>query len=276
MKADLHIHSHYSDGTFSIEEIMLAARQKGLNIISITDHENTGGVESARQIGTFYGIEIIPGVELCTFFDKEEIHLLAYYKSIDNDCLQDKLKVLRKEREKTTWAMYQKLKQNGIKLKWEKIEQESGAKGVIYKGHILRAIWNSVSRPDELDWKQIISWFRPGGIAYVPFEVNSFTDTVDFVLDTGGLPVLAHPGLIRNQKLIPDLLTYKPIGLEVYYGYWENQQELISFYEKLSRGKAILLTGGSDFHGSFSPVDLGGVFVPDTCVAKIKEYLLND
>jgi len=72
------------------------------------------------------------------------------------------------------------------------------------------------------------------------------------------------------------LLTYKPIGLEVYYGYWENQQELISFYEKLSRGKAILLTGGSDFHGSFSPVDLGGVFVPDTCVAKIKEYLLID
>ena len=273
MIADLHIHSNYSDGTSSIEEIMSAAHHKGINVLGITDHENTEGIEKAKQIGISYGIEIIPGVELCSFFRNEEIHLLAYYKSVDNDYLQEKLKNLRQERAKISWAMYQELKRNGIELDWEKIEEDSGALGIIYKGHIMRTLWKTTSQLKPLDWKNIASWFKPGGMAYVPYKENSFTDTVDFIFATGGLPVLAHPGLIRNQKLMADLLSYKPIGLEVYYGYWEDQQELISRYEKIAQEKAILSTGGSDFHGSFSPIGLGEVVVPSNCVANIKNYL---
>jgi hypothetical protein len=72
------------------------------------------------------------------------------------------------------------------------------------------------------------------------------------------------------------LLAYKPIGLEVYYGYWVDQKEKISLYERISLEKAVLPTGGSDFHGSFSPIGIGGVVVPETCVTSLKAYLQID
>ncbi len=272
MNADLHIHSKESDGCLTVEEILLTASERGLDLLAITDHETTLGVEKAQKIAPAYGIEIIPGLELNTVYKDEEIHLLGYYKNIHNDQLQEKLFRIRKDRTDITRNMVKKLCQQGIVIEWEDVEQAASSEGVICKTHIMYAIRKKSMMTGGVDWNEVASWFRPGGVAYIAYHGHSYTDAVDFIFATGGLPVLAHPGLIKNKSLVAELLQYRRIGLEVYYGYWAKQAQTISFFENLS-DRAVLSTGGSDYHGFFSPVGIGQIAVPERCVIDLKNYL---
>lgn len=273
MKADLHIHSTESDGCLTIEEILFKASEKNIGVLAITDHETTLGVKKAQDLAPAYGISIIPGIELYTSYRQEEVHLLGYYQDIDNDYLQENLMQLRKERTEITRCMVEKLNQKGLAIEWEQVRDTASEEGVVCKTHIMYTVWNSYYELLEVNWNIVASWFRPGGIAYVPYEGNPYHKAVDFIYQTRGIPVLAHPGLIKNQAIIKDLLTYKPIGLEVYYGYWEHSQEKVRLYEELAKDKAILSTGGSDYHSFYSPYGIGEVFVPAKCAQDLRKYL---
>lgn len=273
LKADLHIHTKESDGCLTIEEVLRTASQQNIKTLAITDHETTSGVEKAKKAAFAYGISVIPGVELSTIYQEEEIHLLGYYKNINSDYLQEKLQQLRNDRTKITKNMVQKLKQQGLTIEWEKVQETASKEGVVCKTHIMYAIRNNAPGLNQINWNTVASWFRPGGLGYIPYEGNPFKEAVDFIYSTGGLPVLAHPGLIRNKSMIKDLLSYRPIGLEVYYGYWDQTKDIVSYFEVLSENEAILSTGGSDYHGFYSPVGIGQIAVPDKCVEDLKHYL---
>lgn len=272
MKADLHLHTKESDGCLSVEEIIQEAFQKDIKVISITDHQTTAGSDKAISLAKEYGIKVIPGVEIDTVFQDEEIHLLGYFKTTDNDLLQEKLKHFRNETTNNTKLMVQKLQQNGLPIRWEEIIKTADNEGVIRKTHIYYAI-NANPALSYLKWDEISSWFLPGGIAYVPYKENYYFDVVNWILSSGGLPVLAHPGLIKNQSTISKLLSYGPIGLEVYYGYWEQPHKRINYYKRLSQDLTLIATGGSDFHGYFSKVGIGEVDIPDYCIDELKKYL---
>lgn len=276
MKADLHIHTTESDGCLTVEEVLSIAAQRKLNFLAITDHETTSGVEKARDIGLDIGITVIPGVEFNTSYRQEEVHLLGYYRDINNDCLQERLLKIRRERSKITQCMVARLQQDGLPLKWEQVEERASREGIICKTHILYTVWNLASENKEIRWEDIFACFRPGGIAHIPYLGNPFEEAVDFIFTTGGVPVLAHPGLIRNKSLIIDLLAYRPIGLEVYYGYWDQAEDLVTYFQLLAQDMALFSTGGSDYHGFYSPVQIGQVHVPGKCVEDLKTYLQID
>lgn len=273
MGIDLHIHTTESDGLLAVDEVLSIASKRGLNLISITDHDTTLGVEKALEIVDKYPIKIIPGIEFNTFYKGEEIHLLGYYESIDNEPLQKRLKTIRAERTDLTRDIVGKLRQNKIDIEWNEVCAVASENGIICKSHIMYALRNKMREPQYLDWNHIASWFKPGGFAYIPYKGNPYEEAVDFIFETGGLPVLAHPGIIKNRSLVAKLLSYKPIGLEVYYAYWEDQQEIISFFLELSRRDAVLSTGGSDFHGFYSPVGIGEIDVPLECANNLMTYL---
>lgn len=275
-KADLHIHTKESDGMLSVEEAFKAAARADLSTIAFVDHDTTLGVDKSKGFAEIYNIKLIPGVEMQTSYKNQEIHLLAYYKRTDIDQLQTKLEQIRRDRIILTEKMVKKLIEYGVQITWQEVEAQASFNGVICKTHILLALERK-SREDifrqRIDWNNIASWFRPGGIAYVPYEGNPFEQAVDLIYETGGLPVLAHPGLIKQADIVKELLAYRKIGLEVYYGYWDNNHETVRYYEKISRNNAVLATGGSDYHGFFSPVSIGEIEVPFECVSKLKRYL---
>ncbi len=273
MEIDLHIHTTESDGLLAVDEVLSIASKRGLNLISITDHDTTLGVEKALKIVDKYPIKIIPGIEFSTFYKDEEIHLLGYYKSIDNELLQKRLKTIRAERTEITRNIVTQLQQNEINIEWNEVCAVASENGIICKTHIMYALRNKMREPQYLDWNLIASWFRPGGLGYIPYMGNPYEEAVDFIFETGGIPVLAHPGIIKNRSLVAELLGYKPIGLEVYYAYWEDQQEIISFFHELSRKDAVLSTGGSDYHGFYSPVGIGEINVPLECTNNLMTYL---
>ncbi|HVJ48803.1 PHP domain-containing protein [Desulfitobacterium sp.] len=273
MSIDMHVHTEESDGALSVYEVLNLASERGIQALSLTDHETTHGIALARNYKDLFKLKVIPGVELVTAYQGREVHLLGYF---DDSCLthpqlQDRLKELRLQRTALAYDMVKRLQQEGLSLKWSEVEEVANPEGTVSKGHIMHALHNHYTKPEEVPWPLISSFFQPGGAAYLPFLGHDFTEAVDLIYACGGIPVLAHPGLLKDPKLVYQLLSQRPIGLEVYYGYWENRETLITEFEALGREKAILITGGSDFHGSFSRVTLGQIDVPLQCLENLEK-----
>ena len=275
LKADLHIHTQESDGLLAVEEVVNLAHANNVQILSITDHESTEGIAKAQSLAKRLDINLIPGVELLTSYQGQEVHLLGYFKDVDHPVLQARLREIRDQRTALAYDMVECLKNSGLSLEWQDVEREVGAKGAVSKGHIMRAIYH-LECDCSHNWRVIADYFRPGGVAYFPYLRHKFEDAVDLIFACGGLPVLAHPGLMNDPKAIFELLAYRPIGLEVYYGYWERQETLIPYYAAIAEKLAILATGGSDYHGPFGKIELGQMEVPLGGVLKLQAYLAND
>lgn len=269
MIIDLHVHTEESDGVLSVNEVLKLASERGIEALSLTDHETTHGVELAQNVKDKYNVKVVPGVELVTAYEDKEVHLLGYFEEscLVNLQLQHRLKELRLQRTAIAYDMVKRLQQEGLAVKWSEVEKAANPEGTVSKGHIMHAI-HDISK--ELPWKVIASLFQPGGAAYLPFLKHPFAEAVDLIYSCGGVPVLAHPGLIKDLRVVNQLLAECPIGLEVYYGYWEKRETLIKEFETLGREKATLITGGSDFHGPFSRVTLGQIDVPDECLENLE------
>ncbi|WP_425801944.1 PHP domain-containing protein [Desulfitobacterium sp. Sab5] len=271
MFIDLHVHTKESDGSLSVNEVLELASKKGIQALSLTDHETTHGVEIARKYKDNFKLKIIPGVELVTAFQGHEVHLLGYFNDscLENLSLQARLKELRYKRTSLAFDMVKRLQSEGLSLKWSEVEGVANPEGTVSKGHIMYVLHDQLNKND-VPWSVIAAFFQPGGAAYIPFLEHAFEDAVDLIYSCHGIPVLAHPGLLKDPQLVNQLLEYRPIGLEVYYGYWEKRADLIAKYEALGREKAILTTGGSDFHGPYSLVQLGQINVPNYCFDDLK------
>lgn len=275
MRVDLHVHTIESDGLLPVEEIVDLAHANGVQIMAITDHESTQGIGKAEDLAKGFNITIIPGVELLTCYKGQEVHLLGYFSEVNHPVLQARLRELREQRTALAYDMLDCLKRKGFSLEWQDVLREVGAEGAVTKGHIMRAIYHHEGKGTQTNWPDIAGYFRPGGIAYLPFQKHSFEDAVDLIFACGGLPVLAHPGLLSNPEIVFELLAYRPIGLEVYYAYWERQKTLIEYYTEIANKYAILATGGSDFHGISVRIQLGQMDVPIEGVLNLQNYLLN-
>lgn len=273
MYIDLHIHTNESDGSLPVKDVIGLASQQGIRIMSLTDHETTNGVKEAIDLGAQAGIRIIPGVELVTAYAGHEVHLLGYFKpeTVESSRLQSRLKELRIQRTALAYEMVGRLQRDGFTLKWSEVEHVATPEAAVTKGHIMRALHDHEN--GNIHWPSIAKLFQPYGIAYLPFLENPFEEAVDFIYECGGVPVLAHPGLLKDMQLVEELLTVRSIGLEVYYGYWENRQELIQEFEQLAARKALFATGGSDFHGLYGPVNIGEIDVPERCPEDLLRFL---
>jgi 3',5'-nucleoside bisphosphate phosphatase len=273
MFIDLHVHTAESDGSLLVSEVVRLAAEQGIRILSLTDHETTNGVKEAVKIGERNGIRIIPGVELVTAYRGREVHLLGYFmlQDIESNLLQSRLKELRLQRTTLAYNMVKCLQRDGYNLKWTEVEKVASPEGAISKGHIMRALYEHEN--GNIHWSVIAKLFQPQGIAYLPFLENPFEEAVDLIYQCGGIPVLAHPGLLRDNRLVYELLSLRPLGLEVYYGYWEKREALITEYEILAKEKALFTTGGSDFHGPYGPVNIGQINVPASCAEELMRYL---
>jgi len=273
VRIDLHVHTQESDGLLSVEEVVNLAHAKNVQILAITDHESTQGIAKAESLAKRLNIKIIPGVELLTNYQGHEVHLLGYFKDVNHPVLQARLKEIREQRTSLAHDMVERLRNDGLSLKWQDVQREVGAEGAVSKGHIMRAIYHQEHGNSQPDWRVIAGYFRPGGVAYLPYLNHSFEDAVDLIFACGGLPVVAHPGLLFDPSIVISLLAYRPIGLEVYYGYWERQSTLIPHFAEIADKFAILATGGSDYHGPFGQIQLGQMDVRIEGVLKLQNYL---
>lgn len=268
MRVDLHTHTTASDGLLSPAMLVEEAARLGVRVLAITDHDTTGGLQEALEVGNALGVEVIPGVEINTDVQGAEIHVLGYYIDYTSDWFQDALRHLRESRLDRAARMVARLATMGIQLDLQRVLALAHG-GSIGRPHIARAMVEAgyISSPEEA----FRLYIGRGGPAYVERERFSPEDAVRMILRAGGVPVLAHPGLSNRDGLLPDLIAAGLMGIEVYYP--EHSPAQVQHYLNLARKFGLLTTGGTDYHGGdLAPrVQIGSVEVPLEVVEALKQ-----
>lgn len=265
--ADLHVHTLYSDGMLSPAEVVAEAQRIALAAIAITDHDTTDGIAPGIEAARSAGILIIPGIEINTDWVGKEIHILGYGFDIANTKLLLRLEWIKTERIQRIERIISRLHALGLSIAIERVFEIAG-RGTVGRPHIGMAMVEKgyVGNISEA----FTQYLAMGRAAYVPRYNITPEEAVQLILQAGGIPVLAHPGLINKDELIPELIRFGLKGIEVYYP--THTVEQIDKYLRLAQKLNLVVTGGSDFHGEANTYrdQLGAITVQLRTLQNIK------
>lgn len=274
---DMHVHTTASDGQYTPSEIVNMAATAGLSAVAITDHDTTAGVAEAIRQGQMIGIEILPGIEISTVAEGQDIHVLGYYTNNADVHWQQRISELRDTRMNRNAILVQKLNALGIELTLEEVIAAADAATVsIGRPHFAEVLIQkgyAASKQEAFD-----KYLGEKGAAFVqPLRIHP-EEAFRWIREAGGVCVIAHPGIYNNDALVDRLLEAGPDGIEVYHSDHTKEQE--NRYLQLAQQKGLIITGGSDFHGittigeSFHGV-LGSVSMPKAAMEQLYEKHLE-
>jgi predicted metal-dependent phosphoesterase TrpH len=243
-RADLHLHTTYSDGALTPNEIVQRAHKAGLSVISITDHDNVGAIDEAIEAGKHLGVEVVPGVELSVTLNEKDIHLLAYFFDHTNQKLLDYLTFFRYERLKRAERIIQKLNDINVPLKLDAVLDQAGI-GSVGRPHIASALLEEGLTGTYHE--AFLKYIGVGAPAYEKKYQLSPLEATRLVSQAGGLSFLAHPGKYTTDVELSELIQSGLDGIEVVHpSHNEVRQE---FYRGVIHQYFLLECGGSDYHG---------------------------
>jgi predicted metal-dependent phosphoesterase TrpH len=266
---DLHIHSTASDGTLTPSEVVRLALARDLRVIALTDHDTVGGVVEAQVAAAKTEIEVIAGVEINAEGDGTSLHMLGFYVDPQNPFLDEKLRTLRDARLFRARKMLKRLGEMGMPLDWEEVQALAGGESV-GRPHVARAM---LDQGYVATVKEAFDRFiGPEGPAHIPRLRLSPAETIQVIVEAGGVPVLAHPAHSGPSVVerISEFVGCGLRGLEVYYP--RHSRGEIEMLLGMCREHGLIATGGTDFHGPDSEegVPLGSIYVPMACVEKLR------
>ena len=257
-RVDLHAHSNRSDGTFTPTELVRLAAERELDVVALTDHDTTDGLEEAFAEGGRRGVEVVPGVEFSAEFDHTSVHVLCYWMDVEDEGMQAELGRLRDDRFRRGELMVERLRDLGIDVDFGRVRQIAGEAPIV-RPHIAQAMVEAgVVGTEKEAFERYIGDGKPGHVAKHALDP---VDAVGLINAAGGVCVLAHPGMWGDQSSVPDALIERMAsagmrGLEVDHP--DHTPEARDHYRRLAGELGLIATGGSDCHGvRYDPVRLG-------------------
>ncbi len=271
-KVDLHTHTSYSDGFYSPRELILNAKQAGIEVISICDHDNIAGIIEATEVGKSIGVEVIPGLEISSDIKDKEIHILAYFFEPENEELERYLLFFREERLKRADRIVKKLKSLGLYLTIEDV-MDKAKNSAVGRPHIAQAMLEKGLTSSY--YEAFNKYIGNGCPAYEKKVHLSPQSAFKIISDAGGLSFIAHPGYMP-ESLLKELITAGVDGIEVIHPSHSPNQ--IRFYRGIVNEYFLLESGGSDFHGGKREDEnnLGKYYVNRTVVEAMRQRLLKN
>ena len=242
--ADLHLHSHFSDGTFSPEEIAARAQRQGLRAIALTDHDTVEGCERTATACAAAGIEFITGTELTAEHNGHELHVLAYLVDAQNPRLIAEIAKFQKVRQERIREMVARINELNIPLNVDEVFALANCRSP-GRPHVARAMVKA-KLCGTLD-EAFERFLKKGRPAWVPKAKMSALEAIELIHQAGGLAVMAHPGLNKTDESIPDLVAAGLDGIECFHT--KHNASTAERYQKIAREHGLLITGGSDCHG---------------------------
>ena len=242
-KVDLHTHTNHSDGYYSPIELIQLVKKAGIDIVSITDHDNLSAIHEAASVGKDFGVEVIPGLEVSSDIGDREVHILGYFVDPDNRELERYLKFFREERLKRAIRIVNKLKALRFTISMEDV-LEQAKNSAIGRPHIAQAMLE----------KGLISNYYEAFNKYIGNDCPAYEkkvhispqSVVKIINDAGGLSFIAHPGNMP-EALLKELIEEGIDGIEVIHPSHNAHQ--VKFYKGIVNEYFLLESGGSDFHG---------------------------
>lgn len=275
---DLHMHSIFSDGTYTPEELIEEGAKAGLKAMALTDHDTVGGVPRFQAAAAAAGMRVFTGVEVSSDVAQGTMHVLGYGVDPKSASLIQHLDWIRQGRDERNQEILQKLNRLGLHVSYREVASYAGA-DVVGRPHFAQALIAKGYARDKKD--AFDRYLARGKPAYAERRRLDPSATMELIRSSGGVPVLAHPFTLKLQgaqmkRALRDLADIGLMGLEVYYS--EHTPEMQRTYARLARDLGLLATGGSDFHGAVSPdVRLGRGFgslqVPDEVADQLAALL---
>lgn len=275
-RLDLHLHTTHSDGSFTPAEVIELAHKAGVTALAITDHDITTGIPEAIATGLQLGIEIIPGIEISSIFGDSELHILGYFLDWHDPKLSEQLSTLRESRHRRNPKIIQRLQESGIDITYDEVRALAGTDSV-GRPHIARVLMDKKvvgSAKEAFD-----RFLANGKPAYVPRDLPSPAEAIQWIKSAKGLAVLAHPTWVKTTEgtltdLVRQLKADGLDGVEVHYSTHTARQT--REYLSLAKQLGLLITGGSDFHGITKPdievgIGKGTLHIPDSLLPKLKD-----
>lgn len=264
---DLHLHSHYSDGTMSPDEIVSYAAETGLGGVSITDHDTMNGQAEALAAGARCGIDVVPGIEFSVEEEGSSLHILGYCFDLADRPLSRALADLAAARIDRAREILRLLAGRGMTIPFEEILREAG-KGSVGRPHIARVMARRGHVPSVPE--AFTRWIADGAPCNVPKTVLPLGEVVRLVAGAGGVTVWAHPGWnIKRPGLLDRLVAAGIAGVEAWH---PNHAERVSTeIVAAARERNLVVTGGSDYHfAEIMQADIGEISVPHETVAALR------
>lgn len=272
MAADLHCHTKMSDGSASIDEIVMLAKKRGIPTIAVTDHDTFAGSTRAKIFGDRHGIEVIPGIELSAYdYERDrKVHILCYCCE-NPDRLEGLCKRTGDKRRKAANIMLQKVMRI-YPISAEMVLRRAQGSTNVFKQHIMHALVDA-GYTNEIFGSVFQKLFNPKcGLAYCKVEYPDVHDVIEQIHGAGGIAVLAHPNEYDNCELLAQLAADHEIdGVEVWHP--RNKEEDIPKFIAIAKAFNLIMTGGTDFHGMYTTVSypVGTYTTPDDQVEALKK-----
>ena len=248
MLADLHLHSIYSDGLYSPDEICRKAKSRGLSLVSITDHDTMSGEEVKRAAAERHGLAYVNGWEISAYAGDQKIHILGY------GCQQNEAYHVFMEKRKQGALLraqdsVQKLQKLGVPVTMEDVYMQLSSPDLpIHTMHVARAAAGHLGVTDSQVYLQYLGYGRP---ANSPLGRPTPKEAIECIHACGGISSIAHPGRMtmsfeEREKTLRDLVKMGADGIEIYYT--SHTEKEMEYFLQLSKEFGLLVTGGSDTH----------------------------
>jgi 3',5'-nucleoside bisphosphate phosphatase len=241
LKVDLHSHTNMSDGTLSPQELADFMGERGVELFSISDHDTLGAYglfEPPR------GSRVIPSIEINTTWRKNEVHVLGYGVPLGPSAINELLEYNQEQRRMRAVTMVERLREAGYSITIEDVVREAGDAHSMGRPHVAKALVRlGVVDSVNAAFNEALVPGKPG---YVPQLYTTPEHAIEQIAAAGGIPVLAHPGRLKDRVLIEELVGHGLRGLEVFYPL-HTPEDTLEFRETAKR-YGLVMTAGMDFH----------------------------
>lgn len=253
---DLHIHSYYSDGTFSPEALVIQAKKRNLLALALTDHDTIDGLSLFHEAGQKYQLETISGIEFAAQYNRfrnQEIHIVGLGFSLDSKEFVEQMKQITDAREARNEKMLFALQRLGFAISYDDIKKNAGG-NIITRAHFANVLVNKhIVKSTTEAFQKYLGTGKP---AFVERDTLSPELCIQTIQKAGGVAVLAHPTLYQMdyaqiEILCEELKSYGLNGIETQYSSYSTEQskKITQIADKF----CLLYSGGSDFHGKNRP-----------------------
>jgi len=244
---DLHSHTNESDGTFSPAELLTAARDGGVEVLAITDHDTFTGYDCALPLARAAGINLVCGVELSTKLHGNSVHLLGYFLRPDGLAgFRDWVLDMQASRRERNVRLAARLRELGFDITLE--EAEARGRGMTGRPHFAQIM---VEKGYVANLRQAFDdYLDEAAKGYVYRREPQLSEAVARIREAGGIASLAHPVRVNGdiKTLLPELCGAGLNAIEAYHS--DHKTSDVELYLGLAERYGLLVTGGSDFHGA--------------------------
>lgn len=250
---DLHTHSVYSDGTFTPEELISAAKQAGLAAVALTDHNTVAGLPCFLAAAQGSGVEAVPGVEISTDYGEKELHILALFVRPEHyDAITDLMEEMLRRKEESNVALVDALFRAGYPVDYAAIKART-PNGQVNRALIAAELARLGYVEDiQAAFKKLLSPKR--GLYTPPRRISSY-EAIRFIKSLGCTAVLAHPFLNMDAAMLrgflPEAVACGLDGMETVYSKYSPEETALAI--RIAQEFGLKNSGGSDFHGQNKP-----------------------